>query len=74
MQGVHRAPVDGATGGDQGLAGDLAAEDPLAILLGAVAAKQVHLELLEVEGGEHLIDGFHGDLSEPSCRPGRARA
>ena len=54
MQRVDRAAVDGPSGRDERLAGDLTAEDPLAVLLRAPAAEDVHLELLEVEDREQL--------------------
>src|SRR4029450_11749809 len=49
-QGVPQ-PVgrDGPSGGHQGLAGHLAAEDPLEILVRAAAPEDVLLDLLEVE-------------------------
>src|SRR2546426_9564547 len=45
MQRVDVAAVHGAARGDQRLPGHLAAEDPLAVLLRAPAAEDVHLEL-----------------------------
>ena len=41
--------VDGPTGGHQGLPQYLSAEYPLGIALRAAAAKEVYLDLLEVE-------------------------
>ena len=49
--------VDGAAGGDQRLADHLAAEHPLPALLRRAAAKQVHLDRLEIEDGEEILDG-----------------
>ena len=47
VQRVHVALVDRAARGDQRLRRHLAAEHPLAVLVGAQPAEQVHLELLE---------------------------
>ncbi len=47
--------VDSAAGGDEGLRGDLTAEDPLAVLVGAEPAEQVHLERLELEEVEQVV-------------------
>ena len=49
--------VDGAAGRDQRLANHLAAEHPLPADLGRAAAKQVHLERLEIEDGEKVLNG-----------------
>src|SRR5215813_12689511 len=59
--GMHRVRrsaghVDSAAGRDQGLANDLAAEYPLPADLRAAAAKDVHLERLEVQDGEQICD------------------
>ena len=54
MQRVDRAAVDGPSGRDERLAGDLTAEDPLAVLLRAPAAEDVHLELTRVNGYDAL--------------------
>ena len=56
MQRVHDAALDRAPRGHQRLAGHLSAEHPLAILLRAAAAEDVHLELLEVEDLDQLAD------------------
>jgi hypothetical protein len=58
VQGVHGAGrVDSAAGGDQGLAGDLTAEDSLRTDLGAFALERGRVDLLEVENLEELVDG-----------------
>ncbi len=51
VQRVHGAVIelDGPSRGHQGLAGDLPAEDALAILTGAHAAEDVDFDRLEVE-------------------------
>ena len=54
---MRRAALDGAAGRDQRLADHLAAEHPLPAGLRATAAEQVHLERLEVEDGEEVLDG-----------------
>jgi hypothetical protein len=58
VQGVHE-PVrgDGAPGGDQGLAGNLAAEDALGADLRADAFERGGVDLLQVENLEELVDG-----------------
>ncbi len=53
---MHPAVLDGATGGDQGLGGDLATEDALSLLVGLGAAEDVHLDLLEVEQADQLVE------------------
>ena len=63
MQRVDVAAVHGAARGDQRLPGHLAAEDPLAVLLRAPAAEDVHLELLQVEERDQPVEcGGHGQL------------
>jgi hypothetical protein len=49
--------LHGPARGDQRLADHLAAEHPLPALLGRAAAKQVHLDRLEIENGEEILDG-----------------
>ena len=50
VQRVHAlVVVDGAAGGHQGLSGDLPAEHPLAVLVGAQPSEDVDLDGLEVE-------------------------
>jgi hypothetical protein len=59
--------VDGAGGGHEGLARDLAAEDPLAILVGLPAPEDVLLDLLEVEQLQKLVEcRSHGRGAYPS--------
>ena len=63
MQRVNVAAVHRAARGDQRLPGHLAAEDPLAVLLRAAAAEDVHLELLQVEERDQPVErGGHGQL------------
>ena len=53
----------GSTGGDQRLAGHLAAENPLLLLLGAATAEEVQFEFLEVEEGDEFVECvLHGGL------------
>ena len=55
------APAHGAGRGDQRLADHLPAEHALPAALRALSAKQVHLELFEVENGEKIGNGAgHG--------------
>ena len=70
MQGVHPAVVlHRPTRGHQGLARDLAPVDALALLVGAHAPEDVHLDGLEVEDGDQVVEGrAHGR------HPGRAPA
>src|SRR5690606_18612112 len=60
--GVQRVDVlagrHGAPGGDEGLGGDLPAEDALDPLLRAAAAEHVLLDLLQVEQVEHFLQGL----------------
>ncbi len=64
--------VDGAAGRDQRLADHLPAEDALPAGLRRAAAKQVHLELLEVEDGQQILEG--GGHERLFChKPRRAR-
>jgi hypothetical protein len=59
--------LDGAGGGDERLAGDLPAEDPLAVLVGLAAPEDVLLDLLEVEELDQLVEGrSHGLAAYPS--------
>ena len=57
MQRVDDALLDGAPRGDERLARDLAAEDAETHVLRASAAEEVHLELLEVEDDQQLVEG-----------------
>ena len=52
-----RHAFDGAAGRDQRLADHLAAEHALPADLGRAAAKQIHLDRLEIENGEKILDG-----------------
>ena len=73
MQRMRRAALDGAHRGDQRLPDHLSAEHALPAILRRAAAKQVHLELFEVEHIEHRLDGSfgHGVLAG-EARTGRA--
>jgi hypothetical protein len=51
-----RRHIDGAAGRHQGLAHHLAAEHPLPGVLRGATAKQIELELLEIEDGEKVLD------------------
>ena len=65
MQRVDEAGrvVDGAGRGDERLAGDLAAEHPLAVLVGRAAAEDVDLDRLEREQGHEFVEGgLHGAI------------
>ena len=53
---MHRAGLDRATRGDQGLGGHLAAEDALALLVGLGAPEDVDLDLLEVEEADQRVE------------------
>ena len=71
----HRSVrLHGAARGDEGLARDLTAEHPLLVLVGAEAPEQVHLELLEVEEGDEVVErarhGAHGSPGAFTARPG----
>ena len=66
------AHVDGAAGGDQRLADHLPAEHALPADLRRAAAEQVHLELLEIEDGEQVLDG--GGHSRSFCHNRRYAA
>ena len=58
VQRMRQHALDGAAGGDQRLADHLAAEHALpCAICGLRAAKQVHLELFEIEDGEQVGDG-----------------
>ena len=57
MQGVRPAILDGPAGGDERLADDLPAEDPLPTDLGAAAAIEIVLELLQIENRQKVVDG-----------------
>ena len=61
VQRVHLPArvVDRAGGGDQRLAGDLAAEHPLAVLVGRAAAEEVDLDGFEIEQLDEVVEGGH---------------
>ena len=75
MQRMRRAALDGAHRGDQRLPDHLSAEHALPAVLRRAAAKQVHLELFEVEHIEHRFDGSfgHGVLADEVANRPRAR-
>ncbi len=50
--------VDGAGGGNQRLASDLAAKDALAIFVRRASAKQVDFDRLEVKELDEVIEGI----------------
>ena len=53
--------LDGPAGGHEGLRGDLAAEHPLAVLVGTDASEDVHLDGLEIEELHQEVERFaHG--------------
>ena len=55
--------VDGARRGDEGLPGDLAAEHPLAVLVGRAATEDVDLDRLEGEEGDEIVERrLHGAI------------
>ena len=58
VQGMGRPPggVDGPAGSDQGLTDHLPAEDALPADLRRAAAKQIYLELFEVEDAQEVLD------------------
>ena len=51
--------VDRAGRRDEGLAGDLTAEDALAVLVGRAAAEDVDLDRLEREQRHEFVEGGH---------------
>ncbi len=63
VHGMRRAALDRAHGGDQRLPDHLAAEHALPADLRRAAAEQVHLQRLEIEDVEQILDGGgHGGL------------
>ena len=56
MEGVTHALLHRAIGGDQGLSDHLSAEHALPAHIRAVTAKQVHLDLLEIEQVDQVLD------------------
>ncbi len=71
VHGMRRARgVDRAHGGDQRLPDHLAAEHALPAGLRRAAAEQVHVERLEIENGEQILDGGgHGRDSGGALPP-----
>src|SRR5260221_12871099 len=65
VEGMGTPPLDGARRGDESLADDLPAEDPLPADLGAQTAEQVVFQLLEVEYGKECLDGARHRLGPP---------
>ena len=64
--------LHGAPGGHEGLGGHLAAEDPLAVLVGAQAAEDVDLDGLEVEQVDQEVEVFaHGTILPGGVRRSR---
>ncbi len=60
--------IDGSGGGDQRLAGDLATEHALTVLVGLHAAEDVDLDRLEVEQFDQILECVrHGG---PCCHVG----
>ena len=57
MQGVDPPSLDGAPRRHQGLRRHLAAEGALAVALGVLAAKDVHLDRLEVQEIDEGVEG-----------------
>ena len=74
MQRVHGAPVDGAPGGNEGLASHLAAEDPLAVLVGAHAPEDVDFDGLQVEQVDERLQRLAHGLSASGAPPSRSSA
>ena len=79
VQRVHAlVVVDCATCGHQGLTRDLAAEDPLALLVGTEASEDVDLDDLEVEQLDQRVQGLAqrkvASQSAASWRPCSASA
>ena len=64
-------PSDGARGGDQRLADDLSAEDPLPADVGAHAAEEIVFQRFEVEYGKKDVDGV-GHALRSAFRRGQA--
>ncbi|GAA4962566.1 hypothetical protein GCM10023238_32330 [Streptomyces heliomycini] len=74
MQGMHgTVALRGAAGGDQGLAGHLAAEDPLEGFLRAAATEYVDLDLLQVEQGDEALGRIRHGWDSPVLTAGRHR-
>ena len=74
VEGVHRS-LHGLPRRDEGLAGDLAAEDALPVLVRADAPEQVDFELLQIEERDEAIQRFgHGAGASPRRRGRRSLA
>jgi hypothetical protein len=58
VQRVHLTGLDGAAGGNERLPRDLPAEDALPFFFGTDAAKDVDLELFEVEQIDQIVSAF----------------
>ena len=58
VERVSSAGFDRPVGSDEGLAGDLSTEDPLAALVGTLATEDVALDRFEVEQANEVVD--HG--------------
>ena len=73
MQRVHEpVGVDRAARRDQRLARDLAAEDALAVLVGADAAEEVDFELLELEQVDEIVERASHGRGDATGAPGAA--
>ena len=60
VQRVHvAARLHRASGGDERLAGHLAAEHALAVLVGGDAAEDVHLDGFEIEQVDQVVERVH---------------
>jgi hypothetical protein len=70
VQRVDEAPpfVDGASGGDERLAGHLAAEDALAVLVRRAATEDVDLDRLEIEQRHQVVERTLACCSTPLDR------
>ena len=69
VEGVRRIPLDRASGGRERLAEHLPAEDALRAHLRAAAAKQVHLQLFEIEDSQQRVERLgHARLPESGTR------
>ena len=62
--------LDRPGGGDEGLTGDLATEDPLTVLVGRPATEQVHLDRFEIEESDQFVERvLHGPILPPAAPP-----
>ena len=72
MDRVHQSAglLDRPGGGDEGLTGDLATEDPLTVLVGRPATEQVHLDRFEIEESDQFVERvLHGPILPPAAPP-----